>query len=128
MPFPKHTPAYFAGVTRYSDQLKGPGGMGFGRDISRNRTLSDGYEQPTNFGHYMKRRKEVGQKCADSRLSSNRFLQGVASHRNVVSVKRIEDLKIFLVALANFCLGDGLVQGSFQTLKTCVPVASEAVG
>src|ERR1700693_3641440 len=101
--------------------------MGLRSDIYRNRSLSDGYEQATNFGHYMKRRKEVGQKCADARLSSNGVLQGVASHRNVVSVKRVKDLKTFLVALANFCLDDGLVQGTFQTLQTCVPVAVDAV-
>src|ERR1700683_1916717 len=101
--------------------------MGLRHDISRDGSLPEGYEQATNFGHYMKRREKVGQKSTDSRLPSNGLLHYVASHRNVARIKRIEYLKIFLVALANFCLDDGLVKGIFQTLQACVPVAGETV-
>src|ERR1700734_4139889 len=102
--------------------------MGFRSDMSRDGSLPDGYEQATNFSQHMKRREEVSKKFADSRLSVNGLLPGFACYRNVVGVKRVEDLKISFVALANFCMGDGLVQGNFQMLHACVAVDGEAIG
>src|SRR6266403_1528896 len=46
----------------YTDQFECPSGMRLVRSISRNRCLSNRYHQATDFGHYVKRNQEVGDK------------------------------------------------------------------
>jgi hypothetical protein len=84
--------------------------------ISRNRCLSNRYQETAYFGHDVKRNQERGDKSADSRFSTNRFFPVFAAYLDVISIEIVEDLKIFLAALASFCLDDGLVQGAFQVL------------
>jgi hypothetical protein len=77
--------------------------------ISRNRGLSDGYQKATDFGHYVKRDKEVEEKRAYPRLSTNRFFPGFAACLDVIGVKGIEDLKVLFEAFADVGLDDGRV-------------------
>jgi hypothetical protein len=77
--------------------------------ISRNRGLSNGYQQTTDFGHYMKWDKEVEEKRAYFRLSTNRLFPGLAACLDVIGVKGVEDLKILFEALADVGLDDGRI-------------------
>ena len=81
--------------------------MGFVCSISRNRGLSEGYQQTADFGHHVKRNQEVGEKCAHSRLSTDGFFAGFAAYLDIVGVKYIKDLKVLFEAIADLGLDDG---------------------
>jgi hypothetical protein len=79
------------------------------RSISRDRGLSNRYQETTNFGHYVKWDKEVEEKRAYSRLSTNQFFPGFSAYLDVISVKFIEDLKILFEAFTDVRPDDGRV-------------------
>jgi hypothetical protein len=78
-------------------------------NISRNCGLPDGYQKATDFGHYVKRDKEVEEKRAYSRLSTDRFFPGLAACLDVIGVKGVKDRKVLFEAFADLSLDDGRV-------------------
>ena len=62
IPFPERAPTHGARPTGYTDEFECPRGMCLVSSISRNRGLSNRYQQTTDFGHYVKRNQEVGDK------------------------------------------------------------------
>src|SRR5580704_9996682 len=60
IPFPEGAPTHGGRLARYTDKFERPRGMGLVCSISRHRCLSNGYQQTTDFGHYVKRNQEVG--------------------------------------------------------------------
>jgi len=75
--------------------------------ITRNRGFSNRYRKTTNFGHYVKRDKEVEEKRAYFRFSEYRLR--VAADFDIICVKGVEDLKILFEAFGDFGLYDGCV-------------------
>jgi len=80
--------------------------------ISRNRGFSNRYRKTTNFGHYVKRDKEVEEKRAYFRFSTDRL--GFAADFDIIGVKCVEDLKILFEAFGDFCPDDGSRLGRVQ--------------
>ena len=109
VPFPESAPAHRAGPTRDTDQLERPRRLRLACNISRNRALSNGYQQTIDFGHYMEGHQEVSQECAHSRLSTNRFFPSVAGYLDILVVKDVEDLKVLFEAIADVGLDNGLI-------------------
>src|SRR6266576_6999560 len=109
IPSPEDAPAQSAGSTGHPDQLECPRRMRLVCSISRNRGLSNGYQQTTDFGHHVKRNQEVGEKRAHFRLSTNRFFPGFAAYLDIVIVKSVEDFKIFFEAFADVGPDDGRI-------------------
>jgi hypothetical protein len=62
VPFSEDTPAHSAGPAGDTDQLDRPRRLCLACNISRNRALSNGYQQTIEFRHYMKGDEEVSQK------------------------------------------------------------------
>jgi hypothetical protein len=79
------------------------------RGISRNRGLSNRYQQTSDFGHYVKWNQEVVDKGAQSRFSPNRSFPGFAAYLDIISIKFVEDFKILFEAFADVGLDDGRV-------------------
>ena len=77
--------------------------------ISRNRGFSNRYRKTTNFGHYVKRDKEVEEKRAYFRFSAYRGPLGFAADFDIIGVKGVEDLKILFEALGDLGPDDGYV-------------------
>src|ERR1700737_1646657 len=105
VPFPESPLSHSADPAGHPDQVERPRGMRLACNISRNRTLSNGYQQTIEFGHY-KGHQEVSEECAHSRLSTNRFSSGVAGYLDIVVIKDVEDLKELFEAFADVSLGD----------------------
>jgi len=79
------------------------------RSISRNRCLSNRYQETADFGHYVKRNQERGYKWPHSRFSPNRFFPDFAAYLDIISIKFVENLKILFEAFADVGLDDGRV-------------------
>jgi hypothetical protein len=77
--------------------------------IARNRGFSNRYRKTTNFGHYVKRDKEVEEKRAYFRFSTYRCPLGFAADFDIIGVKCVEDLKILFEALGDFGPDDSCV-------------------
>src|SRR5262249_37507310 len=108
-PFPEGAPAQSAGSAGHPDQFESPLRMRFVCSISGNRGLSEGYQQTADFGHHVKRNQEVGEKCAHSRLSTNRFFCGFATYLDIVVIKCVKNLKVLFEAFVDLGLEDGRV-------------------
>ncbi len=78
-------------------------------NISRNRGFTKRYRKTTNFGHYVKRDKEVEEKRAYFRFSAYRCPLGFAADFDIIGVKCVEDLKILFEAFGDFGPDDGCV-------------------
>src|SRR5262249_57296953 len=58
-PCPKGAPTQGNCLAGRAHQIECPGRIRLARSIRRNRGLSNGYRQSTDFGHYVKRDQEV---------------------------------------------------------------------
>src|SRR5215472_7704540 len=108
-PFPECAPTQSARPTGHPDQLQCPLRMRLACRVSRDRDLSNGYLQTTDFGHYVKRNQEVEEKCAHSCLSANHFFLGFAAYLDIIGVKGVEDRKVLFEAFADAGLDDSRV-------------------
>ena len=76
-------------------------------NIFRNRGFSNRYRKTTNFGHYVTQDKEVEEKRAYFRFSTDRLC--FAADFDIIGVKCVEDLKLLFEAFGDFCPDDGCV-------------------
>src|SRR5258708_40161908 len=101
VPVPEGAAAHGVAFACRPDQLQCPRRMGLIDNISRNRRLSNGYRHTTDLGHRMKWNQEAENKLAHARLSANRLFRGIAASLNILDIKLVEDLQIFLVPSAD---------------------------
>src|SRR5882672_2259956 len=101
--------------------------MGLVDSISRNRRFWNGDRHTTDFGHCMKGSQEA-QKKRTHPLLSNRFFHGFAASLNIVGIKLVEDLKIFLVVSGDLGMDDGCVQGTLRSPRVRVWIGMKVIG
>src|ERR1700730_1334772 len=106
VPFPEGAPAQSAGSARHPDQVECPRGMRLICSVSRNRALSNRYQQATDFGHYVKRDQEAEKKGAHSLLSTDRHFVGFATYLDIVAVECVKNLIVLFEAFTDFGLDD----------------------
>jgi hypothetical protein len=82
-----------------------------GSSISRNRGLSNRYQQATDFGHHGKRDQEVGEKRTYSLLSADCLPRIFAPDLEIVCVKSLKDAEKLFVAPVDFGAQDRRIQG-----------------
>jgi len=97
-------------------------------DITSNGTLSDRYQQTTDFCHYVKWDEKIRQKRAHSGLSPDRRPLHFATYLQIVSVECVEEFEIPLEVFTNVRLEDGFIQSLFPSLASCVLISTAVIG
>jgi hypothetical protein len=97
-------------------------------DITSNGTLSNEYQQTTDFCHYVKWDEKICQKRAHSGLSPDRRPLHLATYLQIVSVECVEEFEIPLEVFTNVRLEDGFIQSLFPSLASCVLISTAVIG
>ena len=79
-------------------------------DITSNGTLSDRYQQTTDFCHYVKWDEKICQKRAHSGLSPDRRPLHFATYLQIVGIECVEEFEIPLEVFTNVRLEDSFLR------------------
>jgi hypothetical protein len=85
-----------------------------------NWALSNLYRQAANFGHYMKRGKDIEKERPNSLLAAYRAGPCLGGHLDIIGVECVENLKIFFPASADISRDDGRIQNPLPRVEIAI--------